>query len=97
MIFHVVVSVNLKLAPVPSWISERPVECHKTKTKVTDNPVNQSKLEFHTADEKHGKTRASEPRFVLVLLLLDEVAQISSTQSWHSNENRSDVNGDIVR
>ena len=37
-------------------------------TEDAENPGNQSKLEFHVADGKHGKKRPSESRLVLVLL-----------------------------
>ena len=38
-------------------------------TEDAENPGNQSKLEFHVADGKRGKTRPSESRLVLVLLI----------------------------
>ena len=54
---------NLKLAPVPCWISEWPIECNKTKpqalwpiSKDKDNTMNQSKLE----DDKYSRRRVRE-------------------------------------
>ena len=53
-----------------SVVKPKPKSSLQPIAKDTDNPVNQSKLEFHAADAKLGKTSAIASRLVLVLLLI---------------------------